>query len=385
MRHGRSLHTAAMRNTPFGFGIEEEYFLGDAATRQIAREVSPDLLAAARERLGDVVTTEMLQSQIEIASPVFTSADEALATLRRYRRELAAIAGDAGLRLIAAGTHPMGHWGTQAVTQRPRYSKVLADFRIVGQRNLICGMHVHVGVPEGLDRVVLMNRLMPWLPMFLALSCSSPFWERRITGLASYRQSLFDEWPRSGIPDFFDDEADYDAFAALLAEVGAAADSSYLWWAIRPSLRFPTLELRICDICTRPAQGVALASLFRCLVAAMATRPELAAPRSTHTRRIIDENRWRAKRDGIGAKLIDEHARTTVAVPDLLARLRSALEPEIARFGCAREIDLLERMATEGTSARAQLLVYNEARAAGAGRHDALCRVVDWLAETTLS
>jgi glutamate---cysteine ligase / carboxylate-amine ligase len=370
---------------PFTFGIEEEYFLCDSATRQLAREVPAHLLTGARERLGEAATTELLQSQIEVASPIFGHATEALAVMRRFRRALADLAGEQGLQLIAASTHPFGDWGVQRVTDRPRYGRLLADFRILGQRNLCCGMHVHVAVPEGVDRVQLMNRVMPYLPLMLALSCSSPFWHRRITGLASYRQSLYDEWPRSGTPDFFDDEADYAAFAALLREVDAAPDASYLWWAIRPSLRFPTLEMRIADICTQLGEGVAIAMLFRCLVAALIDRPHLASARTTHTRRVIDENRWRAKRDGVEARLIDEHARVAVPVPELLARVTEMVRPEIERFDCAAQFEQLAVVAKAGSSATAQLLVYNEARSGGAGRRAALCAVVDWLAATTLA
>jgi glutamate---cysteine ligase / carboxylate-amine ligase len=369
----------------YSFGIEEEYFLCEAQTRLLAREVSPQLLVSARERLGAAATTELLQSQIEVASPIFAHATEALAVLRRFRRELSKLAGEHDLRLMAASTHPLGDWGVQHVTGRPRYEKLLADFRILGQRNLICGMHVHVGIPAGVDRVQLMNRAMPFLPLFLALSCSSPFWHRRITGLASYRQSLYDEWPRSGIPDFFADEADYAAFVALLHEVDAAEDASYLWWAIRPAMRFPTLELRIADICTQLDEGVALASLYRCLLAALVERRQLAPPRTTHTRRVIDENRWRAKRDGVHAQLIDEPSRTTATVPVMLERLREMLAPEIRRFDCEAQMEQLAVVAKAGSSANAQLLVYNEARSAGAGRRAALNAVVDWLVATTLA
>ncbi|MET0290745.1 MAG: carboxylate-amine ligase [Steroidobacteraceae bacterium] len=374
-----------MEKEPYTFGIEEEYFLCDPKTRLLAREVSPRLLVGARERLGEAATTELLQSQIEVASPVFGHATQALSVMRRFRKELGELAREHDLRLIATSTHPLGDWGAQHVTGRPRYEKLLADFRILGQRNLICGMHVHVAVPDGVDRVQLMNRAMPFLPLFLALSGSSPFWHRRITGLASYRQSLYDEWPRSGVPDFFEDEADYAAFATLLRDVDAAADASYLWWAIRPALRFPTLELRIADICTKLSEGVALASLYRCLIAALVDRPSLAPPRTTHTRRVIDENRWRAKRDGVQARLIDEHARTQVPVADLLVQLQERLAPEIRRFDCEDQIEQLKVVARSGSSATAQLLVYNEARSNGAGRREALCAVVDWLIETTLA
>jgi glutamate---cysteine ligase / carboxylate-amine ligase len=365
------------------FGIEEEYFLSSAATGNLAARVPQRLLTAAKERLGESVTAELLQSQIEIASPIFHSIDEARDSMARMRRELAALVATMGLRLTAASTHPLGAWREQWVTEKPRYDQLMSDFRIIGQRNLVCGMHVHVAVPDGVDRVVLMNRAMPWLPVFLALSTSSPFWNRHVTGLLSYRQAVYDEWPRSGIPDFFANETDYDGFATLLTKTGSVKDASYFWWAIRPALKFPTLELRIADVCTDVDDGVAIAALFRALIATLVAQPDLGAHRTTHTRRLVDENRWRAKRDGTAARLIDETTQTEVPLRELVQHLFRLIEPEAERLGCGFALSRIDAIMTRGSSAHSQLRIYNERRAAGDSRSQALRAVVEWLIETT--
>lgn len=371
-----------MSEFDYTFGIEEEYFLA-ARSGNLPGRVPKKVLVHAKKMLGDVVTCELLQSQIEVASPVFRTLEEAQQTMVRLRVSLANLMAEMDLRLIAASTHPMGAWREQVVTEKRRYDELMSDFRIIGQRNLVCGMHVHVGVPSTVDRVVLMNRLMPWLPIFLALSTSSPFWNRHVTGLLSYRQAVYDEWPRSGIPDFFKDEADYQAFVTVLQKGGAAKDGSYLWWAIRPSNNYPTLELRIADVCTRVEDGLALAALYRCLVATLVENPSINATHTTHTRRIIDENRWCAKRDGIQARLIDEGAETAVPLRDAVARLRELVDEQARRLDCIDSLRHIDRILEHGTSAHAQLRRYNDSRAAGETRAKSLKNVIDWLSATT--
>ncbi|MBB5209757.1 carboxylate-amine ligase [Chiayiivirga flava] len=368
----------------YTFGIEEEFFLVSPRTRQAVSRGSGALIEACRARLGDCIEAEMLGPQLEIASPVFEDADTALATLRRLRRDIAALAQPHGIAIVAAGTHPLSAWQRQRTTRKPRYQQLVRDFRLIGRRNLVCGMHVHVEVPARHDRVVLMNRLLPWLPLFLALSTSSPFWARRNTGLMSYRQAAYDEFPRTGIPDFFADQADYDAFVATLVRAGAMEDASHVWWAIRPALRYPTLELRIADCCTAVEDGVALATLYRCLVHCLVRRPSLGKARGTATRRIVDENRWRAKRDGIEAEFIVEGERDPVSLRTVLARLRETIAPDAAALGCDAALRQLDVILTRGTSAQRQLAVYRAARDAGAGQLDAVRGVVDWLIEATV-
>ena len=314
------------------FGIEEEFFLAHPRSRALATSVPRSLLRACRRRFGAASAPELLHSQIEIVSPVLERCDEARETLSALRRGVAAIAADKDLRMLAAGTHPIAAWGEQVETPKNRYRDIMEDFQIVARRNVLCGLHVHVAVPPGMDRVALMNRVMPWLPAFLALSTSSPFWNRAATGLLSYRQAAYDEWPRTGIPDTFENEAEYARFVALLVAGGAARDASYLWWAIRPALRYPTLELRICDACTRLDDTLAIAALYRCLLRYLARRPDTGQA-----------------------------------------------------LGCEGSLARVRGILAEGTSAPAQLAIFRGRRARGDTPFEALQFVVDWLAAATIT
>lgn len=372
---------------PFGypFGIEEEFFLSCADSRILANDAARDLLHEARRTLGDAVACEMLESQIEIVSPIFHHVAEASLVMRQLRRALAELAEQRGSRLIAAGTHPLGVWHEQRVTNRVRYEQLVGDFGIIGHRSLVCGLHVHVAVPEEVDRIDVMNRAIRWLPLFLALSTSSPFWNGRQTGLLSYRQALYDEWPRSGLPDFFEDEPDYQAFIQRMVSAGAIRDPTQLWWAIRPAANFPTLELRVSDACTRVEDSIAIASLFRCLIAALVKDRELGAQRTTHTRRIVDENRWLAKRDGIHAQFIAQASSDAVPVSAVLRDLLVLLSEEAAELDCEPQLQALLRIVDEGTSAHEQLRIYEVERETGSTRAAALAEVVGWLECETLA
>lgn len=374
-----------METFDFPFGMEEEYFLVDSTTGALGTPALDELMRDAHARLGDIVTSELLQSQIEIASPILHNPDEAREVMFRTRHALNEVVAEHGLNIVAASTHPLGIWHEQLITEKRRYDKLVSDFRIISQRNLVCGLHIHVAIPEGVDRVQVMNRAMHWLPLFLALSTSSPFWNHRVTGLLSYRQALYDEWPRSGVPDFFLDESDYNAFVDRLQAAGAITDSTQLWWAIRPALRYPTLELRISDVCTRLDDALAIASLYRCLIATLLANPEMGQTRSTHTRRLIDENRWRAKRDGIRAEFILETSNEVVPVAELVSSLRIECAEQIERLNCAEALAPLDRILAEGTSAHQQLRIYNDSRAAGDENPAALAKVIEWLKQTTVA
>ena len=366
----------------FTFGIEEEFFLIDRRTRHAAARVPKRFIKTCQSRLGESVTFELQQAQVEIVSPVLSDPAHAKAEMMRLRAGVAEVAQSMGLGIVASGTLPLANWRHQKHTDKPRYSRLIETFQMIGRRDVMSGLHIHVAVPEG-DRVVLMNRLMPWLPMFLALSTSSPFWNLSRTGLLSYRQSAIDEWPRAGIPDFFDDQHDYDAFIQRLARAGALRDGSELWWAIRPSPSFPTLELRISDSCTRVEDTIALAVLFRCLVSAHIRNPELGVRRSNATRRLIEENRWRAQRHGIEAKFIDEFGPGEVSMADRVAEALELTKPDARVLDPTGALGTLSTILARGTSAHAQLAHYDAARSAGANRVDALREVVDWLTVTT--
>jgi carboxylate-amine ligase len=376
---------SALHRFDLSYGIEEEFFVVDRATRELARSIPAGFLRACRLALGERVGEELLQPQVETATPILHDAAQARESLTLLREEVAHIAGRYDLGLVAAGTHPLAAWEDQRPTDKARYARLIDDFQIVGRRNLFCGLHVHVGIPEGHDRVVLMNRLMPWVPMFLALSTSSPFWNGKRTGLLSYRQAAYDEWPRSGIPDAFTSEREYDSFVRLLASCGALRDGSFLWWAVRPSARFPTLELRIADACTRIEDALAIAAAFRCLVRAHLRQPTLGASSSPISRRVIEENRWRAKRYGTDAEIIDEAAGTARGFLEALESMLQLVAHDAQALGCEAEIAHLGRIVRNGTSAHHQLALYRGARNRCRTRGQALGGVVDWLVGATAS
>ena len=368
---------------PLSFGIEEEFFLVDPATRDLPTGPLDDFFRRCRRTLGSRVGVEMLRPQVETSTPVLHHAEAAREHLTRLREGLATIASGCGLAIVAAGTHPFATWQRQSPTDKPRYAKLVEDFQIVGRRNLLCGLHVHVGIPADTDRVQLMNRLMPWVPHLLALSTSSPFWSGRRTGLLSYRQAAYDEWPRSGIPDAFADEAEYDAFVRLLASCGAVADGSHLWWAVRPSARYPTLELRVTDACTDVDDALAIAALFRCLVRLHLRDAARGTRRSAMSRRIIDENRWRAKRYGTEAEFIDEAAATATGFAPALEELLGLVAPDAQALECESDIAHVRTIVRRGTSAHSQLAVYRAERSHCRSRNDALASAVDWLIRTS--
>lgn len=368
----------------FTFGIEEEFFLSDLSSRNIANDPPAALFAASRAAFGASVSHELLRSQIELISPVFGDGASAREWLSSSRRRLAGIAEDFGLGLLCAGTHPMAQWREQTATELPRYERLLDDFQIVAQRNLLCGLHVHVAVPAEIDRVHVMNQVMPWLPLLLALSASSPFWERRRTGLMSYRQAVYDEWPRTGIPDFFANERSYRAFVEFMVQTGSLKNESFLWWAIRPSMRYPTLELRIADACPRIEDTLCVAAIFRAMVRQASVEPGLGVARNEMTRLLIEENRWRAKRFGTRATFLHQESRRNLSIEDWLAMA----EERFGAAACAAGDDWAwvhaRDLLRDGGSAERQLRAYAGARREGRTRTRALRDVVDLLMRETM-
>ncbi|MEJ1157092.1 carboxylate-amine ligase [Prosthecomicrobium sp. N25] len=370
--------------TDYTFGIEEEFFVVDARTLNSARSLPPQFLTRCRDLLGDRVSLELLQSQIETQTQPHGDAREALAELRVLRAGVAGVAEDFGTTLIAAGTHPFADWQAQRHTERARYRMVMNDLQMLGYRNLLCGLHVHVGVPDPGRRVELMTRAMPFLPLFLALSTSSPFWRGRSTGLLSYRPAAYDELPRTGLPPVFRHEADYGAFVAQLVGAGIIPDASYVWWSIRPSLAHPTLELRIADACTRPEDAVAVAMLFRALVHRLDRDPGYGVAVDAVVRAVTEENRWRVQRAGLDARIVDVQRGGAVTVRTALRRLVKELAPDARATGRASDLDGVKAILDFGTSADRQLEIFGTARDGDRTRQDALYRVASWLARETV-
>lgn len=370
-------------NNHYRFGIEEEYFLSDIENRGAVRNVSPRFIAAARAAFPGEVQREMLQSQIEVATQPCLSMREARQSLAGLRAGLSTIGREHGLTVLAAGTHPSAVWSRQKPTAAARYDKLMRDLQMLGSRNQVCGLHVHVEVAEVDMRVGLMTRVMPFLPLILALSTSSPFWQAQRTGLLGYRLAAYSELPRTGLPELFETPAEYQRYIDIMVGTRAIEDSSFVWWAVRPSQRHPTLELRVADSCTRLADTMALAALFRCLVRMLERSPKVNANLTATSRAIASENMWRAQRYGIHGGFICESSRTMQTVQQVLAETLALIAEDAMALDCVAEVSRCREIIADGTSADIQLAIFEDARVRETQKGGALAAVVDWLAKET--
>jgi glutamate---cysteine ligase / carboxylate-amine ligase len=365
----------------FTFGIEEEYFLVEAGTKLVPADVPAAFFEAAKAATNGRAATEFLQPQIEVISSPHVSAADARAELRELRRTVAAVAAEHGLAILAAGTHPTAFWRHAQQTAKQRYDTVMNDLQMIGQRDLLCGLHVHVELPDPDARVDVMYRILPYLPLLLALSTSSPFWQGRRTGLMGYRLAAYDELPRTGVPELFRTQAEFDAYVAALTRAGVIKDSSYIWWAMRPSLANPTLELRAPDSCTLVEDAIAIAALYRTLARHLYLNRERNCDLDAVARAIIIENKWRAQRYGVHGTFVAEEGAVTVA--EMLERAIADTAADAAALGCTAEINRCRAIVGAGTSADAQLAVF-EAHRAGGSHEAALRAVAEWIAAATL-
>ena len=333
----------------YQFGIEEELFLADARTRGTPKGVKP-FHAAVHDRMPEV-ERELLDSQVEIMTPPCTDFAAARASLADQRAGLAEIGREHGVLVLAGGTHPTASWRRQNQTSKARYDEIARDMQMLARRDVVCGMHVHVEVPRPDRRVDLMNRLLPYTPVLLALSASSPFWQGRETGLSAYRLSVWGEMPRTGLPELFADTGDYERFVAAMVRSGAIADASFLWWTLRPSIRFPTLELRVADSCTRLEDTLAIAALYRCLVRRVDRHRKINRDLTSASRAIASENMWRAQRRGVHASFIDEAGNVTPFAEHLETILRD-IAGDADALGCVAEVARTREIAASGSRPR---------------------------------
>jgi glutamate---cysteine ligase / carboxylate-amine ligase len=365
----------------FTFGMEEEYFLVDAETKVVARDVPTEFFDEAKKASEGRISTEFLQPQIEVISSPHVNMADARAELRMLRRTVSTVAARYGLAILAAGTHPTAFWREAQQTDKQRYDTVMDDLQMIGQRDLLCGLHVHVELPDPDLRIDVMYRILPFLPLLLALSTSSPFWQARRTGLKGYRLAAYDELPRTGVPELFRTQQEFDAYIAALVRAGVIKDSSYVWWAIRPSLNNPTLELRAPDSCTLVEDSLAIAALYRTLVRHLHVNRTRNSDLDAVGRAIIIENKWRAQRYGVHGTFVTEDGAVTVA--DMLEQVISDTAPDAAALGCTAEINRCRAIVGAGTSSDAQLAVF-DAHAKIGSLDAALRAVTEWIAAATL-
>ena len=363
-------------------GIEEEYLLVDNSTMELVSDPPPTIMAECL-RQTKRVSPELLRSQIEIGTRVCKTIDEARADLKRLRGVVCEAAGREGLSPIAASTHPFGHWTEQHHTRLDRYRDLTQEMQAAARRLLICGMHVHVGIEDDELRIDLMNQMSYFVPHLLALSTSSPFWEGLDTGLHSYRLTIFDALPRTGIPQRFDSFREFQRHVDILVDAGLLEDATKIWWDLRPSARYPTLETRIFDVCTTLDDAIALAALTRCLMR-MLYRLRVKNQRwRIYNPMLLYENRWRAMRYGTAESLLDLAKGELVPFKQLIGEVQAIVEKDAEVLGCQAEIAHLGTIVERGTSARRQVEIYNAAIDGGADKESALRDVVRYLIDET--
>ncbi|MEQ9641198.1 MAG: carboxylate-amine ligase [Alphaproteobacteria bacterium] len=365
-------------------GIEEEYLLVERETGALAADPPRELMAKCEEALGVRVTGEFLRSQIEVGTAVCKNIAEARAQLRELRGTIARVAGEYGLAPVAASTHPFAEWHEQRHTDKDRYDTLARDMQAVGRRLLICGMHVHCGIEDEDSRVDLMNQVAYFLPHLLALSTSSPFWQGEPTGLMSYRLTVFDALPRTGVPERLESYGDYQRLVNRLIGAGLIEDGSKIWWDIRPSSRFPTLEMRMTDVCTYLEDTLTIAALYQSLLSMLARLRRDNQRWRVYPAMCVAENRWRAQRYGVTDTLVDFGKGAQVPYPDLLQEIVDLVSADAALLGCLAEVNRANEIAAGGTSAQKQLKVYETAMIEGASADDACRAVVDWLIAETV-
>ena len=329
------------------------------------------------------VTPELLRSQIEVGTRVCNTVAEAREDLGRLRRVVIDVASQEGMVPIAASTHPFAHWQEQKHTPVQRYSDLTSEMQATARRLLICGMHVHVGIEDNELRIDLMNQMRYFLPHLLAMSTSSPFWEGQETGLKSYRLTIFDALPRTGLPQRFDSYAEYQRHVDVLINAGLLEDATKIWWDQRLSARFPTLETRIFDVCTHISDALTLAALTMCVMR-MLYRLRLRNQRwRIYSPMLLNENRWRAMRYGIDNKLLDLAKGELVPFPELMTELLSVIEQDAEALDCQAEVAGVHEILRRGTSAHRQVEIHTRAVQGGASEQEALREVVDFLVEQT--
>jgi carboxylate-amine ligase len=349
---------------PYTLGVEEEYMLLDGETFDLVQHIDTVLGAVHGHELEPRINAELMQSVLEIATPVCRTAADVGEQLRKIRGYVSEVARKEGLRVGSAGTHPFSLFERQRITARDRYRNLVDQLQYVARRELIFGMHVHVAVDDPEKAIQVVNGLLNHLGQLLALSASSPFWRGEPTGLSSSRQMVFAAFPRSGPPPRFRDYADYAAVVGQLEKTGCIADYTHIWWDIRLHPRLGTIEIRICDATTRLEDVVALTAYCQALVKHYCERYERGEEIPSYHRILTTENKWLAARYGLEAPVMDltTGKRNRVPVSQLIRRTLNEIEPHARELGSERELEGIENILARGNGSDRQLRVFNANR-----------------------
>lgn len=369
----------------FTVGVEEEYLLVDRKTRDLVTDMPESMIEDCEHEMEarGQVSPEFLRAQIEVGTKVCDSIAEVRDELGRMRECVVKVADRHGCAPIAASTHPFARWLDQRHTDKERYDSLGRELQATARRLLICGMHVHVGIEDEETRIDLMSQFAYFLPHLLALSCSSPFWEGENTGLKSFRLTVFDALPRTGMPENFTSWAEYQRHIEVMVEAGLIEDGTKIWWDVRPSARYPTLETRVMDVCTRIDDAVCIAAINVCLLRMLYRLRRSNQRWRTYARMLLMENRWRAMRYSFDEGLVDLGRGAVVPHAENLGELIELLREDAEALGCTAEVEHAWQILERGTSAHRQVATYERALADGASHQEALEAVVDMLIEET--
>ena len=352
------------KSDPYTLGVEEEYMLLDGETFDLVQHIDTVLADITGHELESRINPELMQSVLEIATPVCRTPADIARELRKLRGYVTGVAAQRGLRVGSAGTHPFSLFERQRITARDRYRNLVDQLQYIARRELIFGMHVHVAVDDPEKAIRVVNGLLPHLAPLLALSASSPFWRGEPTGLSSSRQMVFAAFPRSGPPPRFRDYADYAEVVGQLEKTGCIADYTHIWWDIRLHPRLGTVEIRICDAVTRMEDAVALTAYCQALVKHLCEQHDSGEEIPSYHRILTTENKWLAARYGLEAPIMDlaTGRRNRIAVAQMIRRTLRALEPHAKELGSERELDGIREILARGNGADRQLRVFNANR-----------------------
>jgi carboxylate-amine ligase len=359
----------------FTLGIEEEFQTVDPVTRDLRSHIHAEIISKSKKQLQERVKPEMHQSVVEVGTGICRNIKEAKAEVFELRRHIVNLAYENGLRLAAAGTHPFAAWHRQDIFPDKRYETIVEDMQQVARANLIFGLHVHIGIEDKEATIHLMNAARYFLPHILALSVNSPFWMGRNTGLHSYRCKVFDKFPRTNIPDYFQSYSEYENFVNLLIKTNCIDNAKKIWWDMRPHPFFGTLEFRICDIPMRAEETIALAALMQAVIVKLYRLYSANMGFRLYRRALIMENKWRASRYGITGKLIDFGRQMEFPAPDLIRELLQFVDDVVDELDSREEINYVHKILEMGTGAERQLKVYEQTNDFNA--------VVDYIIEET--
>ena len=364
-----------MEAPAFTLGVEEEFQITDPVTRELRSHVQ-EILEEGKILLKERVKPEMHQSVIEIGTGICKNVQEVRADVGEMRTEIIRLAKKNGMRVASAGTHPFSSWADQKIFPDPRYDQVVQEMQLLARANLIFGLHVHVGIADRALAIQIMNESLYFLPHMLALSTNSPFWLGRNTGLKSFRTKVFDRFPRTGMPEYFDTPAEFDDFVRILVATNSIDNGKKIWWDVRPHPFFDTIEFRVCDVPMRLEETVTLAALFQAICVKLYKLRLQNLGFRRYRRALILENKWRASRYGIDGLLIDFGKEEQVPFRSLVAEMLEFVDDVVDELGSRKEVEAVNWILQNGTGADRQLRVFESSGGD-------LKKVVDYICEET--